>query len=242
MIPKNTFLLIALPLLLGACSTENTPAEETNKNDSNSPSNAELEMEDAHEEEVLFNPDLFPTLGGEVLSFESKMYHSAEDIPYSTLETSMADLLFKNSEYEQVETTYIIGQLRLTKNLGLFVVGLEHLYGWLEIHARVYDYTRHQFVNDFELIAAQDGDAGELLSIKSWFDDLNEDGLPELLRLSGNTFLDIDDPEEERTTNFSVLDIYEFDVDEASYIISTDSTLNQSLDSNYTITLDEFLD
>ena len=243
---KNTFLLFAFLIFLGACSTKNNSTNQDKKDSINATTNEELDKEEIEEEVVAFNPDLFPLLEEDSICFESKIYDDEESIPYELLEDSLAEPFFKGSFFfDQAEWVRIIGQITLTKRFGLFIVAFEDDYDdWLELYARVFDYDQNKFIDEISIITSQNHDKiqEKTYAVKSWFVDVNEDGIPEFIQRSSNIILEKDTPGSAVDIVSHELNLYEFDTIKGIYETSTNRILQKQLEPNYTITLDELMD
>jgi hypothetical protein len=100
----------------------------------------------------------------------------------------------------------------------------------------VYDSAKAKFVGDFEMIGGGEGDAGEELKISSWIEDINGDGIPELMTSAGVTVLEPDASEEERITTIDPLKILSFSLTSHQFIeTEVDPVKRDELEKKYRV-------
>lgn len=182
---------------------------------------------------------LFEVLSKPETSFEANAF--PDKIPYPQLDDAQRAVLAPMASEDLEGPFYAIGKTAISKRYTAYLLGSEHLYGWLEVHLGVYDTEQKAFTQSFEAIAYQDGDAGETLFHKSWLQDIDKDGIPELIQRTGSTFLEIDAEEDQRETNIDDAQLWKFNTESGAYGLDSQNAAVKDLNQRFPLGLEEML-
>lgn len=167
-----------------------------------------------------------------------------EQITYTVLGQEIATLFSQQSYFanNMPDLIYAIGKISFSEAFTGYIVGIPHEYGWVNVYIRIFDRTQQKFTDDFYPLALLEGDAGEEMRMRGWINDINQDGIPEIITRHGMTSLDIDAPESERETSVDDSKLFVFNPDQGQYKEqpAKSASEQEQLNKAYLMELSEF--
>ena len=234
---KAPYFIIFISIIGTSCGGSDYP--DINNTDPNEETESEEITQEPLESEVIsFGFDsiitLFPLLTDSVVLIDVIDY----DNPSLTkIDCDAFNEIYKES-CEQPISFYAMYSVEITTEFKAYLVGTESSEG-LYTNLLIYKTGSHDFADDYMFVAASAGDAGEHMREKSWIVDLNNDGISELLKRSGSTYLNPAAEEDERETTIGDVEVWEFDNQNGRFIRNEKIENQDELNSQFKIRLDE---
>ncbi|UKN02382.1 hypothetical protein K6119_02455 [Paracrocinitomix mangrovi] len=158
----------------------------------------------------------FNFLDDSLYEIHANYYYNSDFVAIDSIEV----LEIYQDDFKHEFKHYAEGKMILSKRYSAYLIGAEY-YESSRIYIWIYDGISETFSKEEFQLAVSGGDAGEQWEQITWITDVDEDGFYEFLIRSGNTYLDIDHPEEERETNIADLELWEFDAFKGEFIKDT---------------------